>query len=124
MGLNCGGSGRPLVESIETIDVDEQFTEQVMTRARAFESFPRIVEVSYKAGPGLDYLELRLDTGTRMLIPREMLGELKSATTEQAKDVVIGPQGRSVWWPQLDDGLYLPDFLEHRWGKERQGLAA
>jgi hypothetical protein len=29
-----------------------------------------------------------------------------------------------VWWPQLDDGLYLPDFLEYRWGKARAVVAA
>ena len=112
------------METLSPVETTDEFTDEVMVRARAFESFPRIVEASYKAGPGLEYLELRLDTGTRMLIPREMLGELKAATTEQALDVVIGPQGRSVWWPQLDDGLYLPDFLEHRWGKEWQGVAA
>jgi hypothetical protein len=29
-----------------------------------------------------------------------------------------------IWWPQLDDGLYLPDFLEYRWGKVPRGVAA
>jgi hypothetical protein len=38
-----------------------------------------------------------------------MLGELKGPIAEQAADLFIGPQGLSVWWPQLDDGLYLPD---------------
>jgi hypothetical protein len=36
----------------------------------------------------------------------------------------MGPQGVSVWWPQLDDGLYLPDFLEHRWGRVVNAVAA
>jgi len=36
----------------------------------------------------------------------------------------IGLHGVDVWWPQLDDGLYLPDFLEYRWGKEKRGVAA
>ena len=58
---------------------------------------------------------LRLNNGQRMLIPKEMLGELKNATLEQAHNVEIKLLGLSVWWPQLDDGLYLPDFLEHRW---------
>jgi hypothetical protein len=33
-------------------------------------------------------------------------------------DFEIDPHGRSIWWKQLDDGLYLPDFLEYRWGKD------
>jgi hypothetical protein len=57
-------------------------------------------------------------------IPREELGELKNATVEQATDLTIGPHGVDIWWPQLDDGLYLPDFLERRWGKEPRGIAA
>ena len=112
------------MEPVSPIEIDDIFTDAVMERARAFESFPRIVEACYRAGSGADYLELRLNTETRMLIPREMLTELDNATPEQATDLIIGPQGRSVWWPQLDDGLYLPDFLEHRWGKELQGMAA
>jgi hypothetical protein len=51
------------------------------------------------------------------LIPREELSELKDATAEQAMEIVIVPTGTGIWWPQIDDGLYLPDFLEHRWGK-------
>ena len=67
---------------------------------------------------------LKLSDGRRLLIPREELGELKNATPEQAADLQVGPHGGDVWWPQLDDGLYLPDFLEHRWGKEPRGVAA
>ena len=88
-----------------------------LERAKDFESFPRIVEVAYHAEPGLDFLMLRLDDGRRLLIPREELTELKNASRKQAEDVVVLTQGRGVWWPQLDDGLYLPDFLEYRWGK-------
>ena len=33
-------------------------------------------------------------------------------------------QRRGIWWPLLDEGLYLPDFLEYRWGKEIQKVAA
>jgi hypothetical protein len=53
-----------------------------------------------------------------------MLGELKHATVEQATDLMIKLQGLAVWWPQIDDGLYLPDFLEHRWGKTWVGSVA
>jgi hypothetical protein len=83
-----------------------------------------IVEAAYRPEPGLEFLMLRLSDGRRLLIPREELGELKNATPEQAVDLSVGPNGVDIWWPQLDDGLYLPDFLEHRWGKTRRGVAA
>jgi hypothetical protein len=83
-----------------------------------------IVEAAYRPEPGLEFLMLRLSDGRRLLIPREELGELKNATPAQAVDLNIGPNGLDVWWPQLDDGLYLPDFLEYRWGKEKRGVAA
>jgi hypothetical protein len=83
-----------------------------------------ITEAVYHPEPGLEFLMLKLTDGRRLLIPREELGELKNATPEQAKDLFVVPTGSAVWWPQLDDGLYLLDFLEYRWGKERRGVAA
>jgi hypothetical protein len=85
---------------------------------------PRILEALYRPEPGLEFLMLKLTDGRRLLIPREDLSELNDATPEQAADLFIGPNGIDVWWPQLDDGLYLPDFLEYRWVKERQSVAA
>jgi hypothetical protein len=102
---------------------DEEI-DAALERAKAFDSFPRIVEAVYRPDPGLEFLMLKLSDGRRLLIPREDLGELKNATPEQAVDLQIGPHGVDVWWPQLDDGLYLPDFLEYRWGKARSGVAA
>ena len=78
----------------------------------------------YRPDPEFEFLMLRLNNGARMLIPREELSELRNATVEQASDIRILPQGRGIWWPQIDDGLYLPDFLEHRWGKMTRGVAA
>jgi hypothetical protein len=95
-----------------------------LQRAKEFESFPRIVEAVYRPEPACEFLMLRLDNGSRLLIPREELLELKDATAEQASDIRIVPQGRGIWWPQIDDGLYLPDFLEHRWGKVARRVAA
>jgi hypothetical protein len=96
---------------------DEQI-DAAIERSKAFESFPRIVEAVYRSEPGLEFLSLRLDDGRRLLVPREDLAKLNGATPAQAKDLFIIPQGRGIWWPQIDDGLYLPEFLEHRWRKE------
>jgi len=106
---------------LETTDAD---IDAALERAKAFDSFPRIVEAAYRSGPGLDFLMLRLSDGRRLLIPREDLGELKNATPEQAADLRIGPNGIDIYWPQLDDGLYLPDFLEYRWKQDPKDVAA
>src|ERR1700679_849135 len=103
-----------MVQHPNDVTTDEEI-DAAIERAKEFESFPRIVEAVYRPEPGLEFLMMRLDDGRRRLVPREDLPELKNATPEQAKDVILGPQRRSVWWPQLYDGLYLPDFLEYRW---------
>jgi hypothetical protein len=102
---------------------DEEI-EAALEEARNAPDEVTILEAAYRGEPGLEFLMLKLSDGRRLLIPREELGELKNATVEQAVDLQIGPHGVDIWWPQLDDGLYLPDFLEYRWGKVPRGVAA
>jgi hypothetical protein len=83
-----------------------------------------ILEAAYHPEPGMEFLMLKLSDGQRLLIPKEQLGELKNATAEQAVDLEIGPHGVNIWWKQLDDGLYLPEFLKHRWVRQVEKLAA
>src|SRR6202011_387570 len=84
--------------------------EAALEEARNAPEEVRILEAVYRPEPGLEFLMLRLSDGRRLLIPKEELSELKNATPEQAVDLKIGLHGVDVWWPQLDDGLYLPDF--------------
>jgi hypothetical protein len=106
------------------LETTDEEIDAAIERAKEFDSFPRIAEAAYHPEPGLEFLMLKLTDGRRLLIPREELGELKNATPEQAKDLFVVPTSTAVWWPQLDDGLYLPDFLEHRWGKAQGVVAA
>ena len=92
--------------------------------ARQLQDEPRILQAMYRAEPGLDFLMLRLSDGRRLLVPREDLPELEGATTEQVTDLLIGPNGVDIWWPQIDDGLYLPDFLVSRWHPQAESLVA
>jgi hypothetical protein len=105
------------------LTTDEEIDE-ALEQSRQLEALPHVIEAIYRSDPGWECLALRWSDGHRMLIPKEMLGELKDATAAQAAEVVILPGGLHLWWPQLDDGLYLPDFLEYRWGKELRGVAA
>lgn len=84
----------------------------------------RILEATYHPESSLEFLMLRLSNGHRLLIPREDLSELKTASAEQASHLVIGPNGVDLWWPDLDDGLYLPDFLRYRWQQQSNPIAA
>jgi hypothetical protein len=102
---------------------DEEI-DAALEEAKLYDDDPYIVEAAYRSGPGLDFLMLRLSDGRRLLIPREDLGELKNATSEQAADLTIGPNGIDIYWPQLDDGLFLPDFLEYRWKQDPKDVAA
>jgi hypothetical protein len=102
----------------------EEEIDAALEQAKGMADEPLIAEAAYHPEPGLEFLMLKLTDGRRLLIPREELSELKDATPEQASDLFVVPTGSAVWWPQLDDGLYLPDFLEHRWGGMRAGAAA
>jgi hypothetical protein len=101
---------------------DEEI-DAALEAARNAPEEPLIVEAAYRAEPGLEFLMLKLSDGRRLLIPREELDELKNATVEQATDLFIVPSGTGVWWPQLDDGIYLPNLLEERSGTGRSVAA-
>jgi hypothetical protein len=105
------------------LTTDEEI-DAMLESARNAPDEPRILEAAFHVESGLNFLMLRLSDGRRLLIPREELSELRNATDEQATDLFIGPNGIDVWWPQLDDGLYLPDFLEHRWRARSEAVAA
>ena len=105
------------------LTTDEEI-DAALEMARQLQDEPRILQAMYRPEPGLDFLMLQLSDGRRLLIPREDLPELEGATTEQVMDLLIGPNGVDVWWPQIDDGLYLPDFLAFRWHTCRERIAA
>jgi len=104
------------------LTTDEEI-DAAIEQAKQYENEPRIVEAVFRPKPELDLLMLRLNDGRRLVLPREELPELKNATPEQAANLVVGRHGRHVWWPQLDDGIYLPNLLEERSGAGR-GVAA
>lgn len=80
---------------------------------------PRIVEATYHSEPELDLFVLKISDGRRLVLPREDLQALKGSTPEQAARLVVGRYGTDLWWPDLDEGHYLPNLLEHRYGNER-----
>jgi hypothetical protein len=85
--------------------------DRAIERARALPSEPRVAEVEYRPGPGLDLLILKLSNGRRHVIPREDLQGLQSATKEQIGRVEILGHGTGIHWPDLDFDLYVPSLL-------------
>jgi|GEM_PF-2343696 len=110
---------QPLTEKNLDAEVD-----LALERARETPEVPTILSATYYAEPGMDFLDMRLSDGRRLLVPRQELGELKKATAEQARDLVVLNPGTAIYWPQLDDGLDLMDFLEYRWRREASAVAA
>ncbi len=64
-----------------------------------------------------DAYELQLRAGTRLTVPRRLLGNLPAdATTEALSDVQVQPMGDSVWWDTLDTGYHLNTLIEAAMG--------
>jgi len=64
------------------LTTDEEI-DAAIERAKLNADEPLIVEAVYRPGPGLEFLELKLTDGRRLLIPREELGELKMPRTHR-----------------------------------------
>jgi hypothetical protein len=90
--------------------------DRALEHARNLPSEPRLIEVEYRPGPGLDLLILKLSDGHRLLIPREDLQGLQSATREQIARVEILGNGTGLHWPALDLDHYVPSLLRRVYG--------
>ncbi len=65
-----------------------------------------------------DLFLLYITDGRRLAIPREDIWAVRNATPDQAADFITEPPGSDIWWPQLDEGLYIPEALEGRYGNK------
>jgi hypothetical protein len=77
---------------------------------------PTLVEAVYDRE--LDLFVLKISNGRRLAIPREDIWAVRNATPEQAADFITEPPGTDIWWPQVDEGLYIPEALEGRYGNK------
>ena len=93
--------------------------DRAIEHAKTVQSEPRVTEVEYRPGPGLDLLILKLSDGRRHLIPREDLQGLQSATKEQLARVEILGNGTGLQWPALNLDYYVPSLLRRVYGTKR-----
>jgi hypothetical protein len=92
--------------------------DRAIKRAHHLQIEPRVTEVEYRPGPGLDLLILKFGDGHRHLIPREDLQGLQSATREQIAKVEILGNGTGLHWPDLNLDLYVPSLLRGAYGNK------
>jgi hypothetical protein len=90
--------------------------DRAIERAKYLQDEPRVAEVEYRPGPGLDLLILKLSDGRRRVIPREDLQGLQSATKQQIADVEILGNGTGLHWPALNLDHYVPALLRRVYG--------
>jgi hypothetical protein len=101
------------------IDTTDAEIDRAIARARDLQNEPRVTEVEYKPGPGLDLFILKLSDGRRHMIPREDLQGLQSATKEQIARIEILGHGTGLHWPALNLDLYVPSLLRRVHGTKR-----
>ena len=102
--------------NVITTDAD---IDRSIERAKDLQDEPRVTEVEYRPGAGLDLLILKLSDGHRQLIPREDLEGLQGATREQIAQVKILGNGTGLHWPALNLDHYVPNLLRHIYGTKR-----
>jgi len=88
--------------------------EEALAAAKLEPPDPTLVDAEYYRER--DLFILRISDGRRLVIPREDIWAVRNATPEQAADFVIGPHRMDIWWPQVDEGIYLPNTLEGSYG--------
>ncbi len=93
--------------------------DRAIKRAKSLQDEPRVTEVEYRPGTGLDLLILKLSDGHRHMIPREDLQGLQSATKEQIAQVEILGNGTGLHWPALDLDYYVPSLLRRIYGNRK-----
>jgi len=93
--------------------------ERAIEKAAALREEARVMAVEYRPGPGLDLLILKMNDGHRVLVPREDLEGLQTATKEQIREVEILGNGTGLHWPALDLDYYVPHPLRGVYGTKR-----
>ena len=96
-------------------NIDEQIDRALAEAALAP---PEPLALAAEYNRDFDMVILRLDTGRRLLIPREELQGLENATEAQLGEIEIHA-GVDIAWPQLDVDHYLPYLLEGKYASEK-----
>ena len=99
-----------------TVGTTDEEIDAAIAEASAEPADPVAVSAEYSRD--FDMVIVRLDTGDRLLIPREQMQGLENATPEQLSHIQIFA-GVDIAWVDLDVDHYLPHLLEGEYATER-----
>ncbi len=98
-----------------TVDVTDEEIDAALEDAAALPIYPSALTAKYDRA--LDVILLSLDNGRRLVIPREEMQGLQTATESQIADIQIFG-GTDISWPQLDLDHNLLSLLKGRYGSD------
>ncbi len=87
-----------------------------LKHAKSLPPEPHAISAEYNRD--LDLIILRLDTGRRLVLPREQMQGLENATEAQLAHIEIFG-GTDIAWPDLDIDHNLRSLLVGRYGSEK-----
>jgi hypothetical protein len=100
------------------IRVSSKQMDEALARAKRFAPYDRrAVEARYQRGE--DVVNIRLDDGVVISIPRKYLQGLAEATPSQLSKIEIVGHGTGLRWPLLDVDHYVLGLLGHVFGTAR-----
>jgi hypothetical protein len=102
--------------SLSVVGTTEEEIDAILEQEKLLPPEPTLLEAEYLRHR--DRFLLTISDGRRLAIPREDIWAVRNASADQAADFTIGPNRVNIWWPQVDEGLYLPEALEGRYGNE------
>lgn len=101
---------QPLISALRTVN---DLSARARGRARSQE--PSVVlDAHYDAGR--DTLDLTFRGGGLMMIPRQIVSELKHAPLSALELIELSPAGDALSWPSLDIDVYVPGLVERAFG--------
>ena len=106
---------RKHMENGNVLTTDEEI-DAVLQQVRNLPDLPRALSAKYNRE--LDVIVIQIDNGRRLVVPREELQGLDTATPEQiARIEIFG--GLDIAWPDLDLDHYLPSLMKGQFGSDR-----
>ncbi len=90
--------------------------EEMLAAAKLEPPAPSLIHAEYLRDK--DLFILKISDGRRLAIPREDIWAVRNATPDQAANFITEAPGSDIWWPELDEGLYIPYALEGRYGSD------
>jgi len=75
---------------------------------------PRVTAAAYDERK--DQLDLALESGAHLLVPRRLLQGLGNATAAQLCNIELLGPGTGLYWPKLDVAHYIPGVIDGIFG--------